>query len=227
MPTVLITGANRGLGLEFARQYGAGGWRVIATCRDPAKAETLSASEGDIRIEALDVDDGASVDSLADKLKGESIDVLINNAGVYGPRGLTARTMDYEAWGQALRTNTMSPFRVSAAFTPQVVKSQQKVIATISSRLGSMGENQDGRRYIYRSSKAALNAVMKGLAIDLAGDGIRMVLLHPGWVSTDLGGPNAPVKADESVAGMRRVIAGLKEDETGVFVAYDGAALSW
>ncbi len=227
MPTVLITGANRGLGLEFARQYSNDGWRVIATCRDPAKAETLRAIEGGLRIEALDVDDGASVASLAEKLKGESIDVLINNAGVYGPRGLTARTMDYEAWGQVLCTNTMSPFRVSAAFTPHVVKSQKKVIATISSRLGSMGENQEGRRYIYRSSKAALNAVMKGLAIDLADVGIKMVLLHPGWASTDMGGPNAPVKADESVTGMRRVIAGLKDGETGVFIAYDGAALSW
>jgi NAD(P)-dependent dehydrogenase (short-subunit alcohol dehydrogenase family) len=135
--------------------------------------------------------------------------------------------MDYEAWGQVLCTNTMSPFRVTAAFLPHLLNSEKKIVATISSRLGSMSENQEGRRYIYRSSKAALNAVMKGLAIDLADDGIRVVLLHPGWVSTDLGGPNAPVKAGESVTGMRRVIGGLKDGETGIFIDYNGNELTW
>ncbi|HJO75426.1 MAG TPA: SDR family oxidoreductase [Rhodospirillales bacterium] len=227
MPTVLITGANRGLGFEFAKQYAADGWRVIAACRVLSEAEALNAVEGDIRIETMDVDDDSSVATLSEKLQGEAIDLLINNAGIHGPRKLTAQTMDYEAWEQVLRTNTMSPFRVTAAFLPHVLKSGDKLIATVSSRLGSMGDNKGGGDYIYRSSKAGLNAVMKGLSIDLADDGIRMVLLHPGWVSTDMGGPNAPVKADESVTGMRRVIAGIKEDETGVFYNYDGSALGW
>ena len=166
MPTVFITGANRGLGFEFAKQYAADGWRVIAACRDPAKAEALSAVEGDVQVETMDVDDDASVASLSDKLKDEAIDLLINNAGIYGPKHLSAEDMDYEAWGRVLRTNTMSPFRVTMAFLQQVRNSDQKIIATLSSKMGSLNENQDGGEYIYRSSKAALNAALKGLSYD-------------------------------------------------------------
>ena len=227
MPTVFITGANRGLGFEFAKQYAADGWRVIAACRDPAKAEALSAVEGDVQVETMDVDDDASVASLSDKLKDEAIDLLINNAGIYGPKHLSAEDMDYEAWGRVLRTNTMSPFRVTMAFLQQVRNSDQKIIATLSSKMGSLNENQDGGEYIYRSSKAALNAALKGLSYDLADAGIRIMLMHPGWASTDMGGPSAPLLPADGVAGLRKVLAGIKDGETGVFYDYKGAELAW
>ena len=227
MPTIFITGANRGLGFEFAKQYAADGWRVIATCRDPAKAETLSAVEGDVQVETMDVDDDASVASLSDKLKDEAIDLLINNAGIYGPKHLSAEDMDYEAWGRVLRTNTMSPFRVTMAFLQQVRNSDQKIIATLSSKMGSLNENQDGGEYIYRSSKAALNAALKGLSYDLADAGIRIMLMHPGWASTDMGGPSAPLLPADGVAGLRKVLAGIKDGETGVFYDYNGGELAW
>ena len=227
MPTIFITGANRGLGFEFAKQYAADGWRVIAACRDPAKAEALSAVEGDVQVETMDVDDDASVASLSDKLKDEAIDLLINNAGIYGPKHLSAEDMDYEAWGRVLRTNTMSPFRVTMAFLQQVRNSDQKIIATLSSKMGSLNENQDGGEYIYRSSKAALNAALKGLSYDLADAGIRIMLIHPGWASTDMGGPSAPLLPADGVAGLRKVLAGIKDGETGVFYDYKGAELAW
>ena len=227
MPTVFITGANRGLGFEFAKQYAAARWRVIAACRDPAKAEALSAVEGDVQVETMDVDDDASVASLSDKLKDEAIDLLINNAGIYGPKHLSAEDMDYEAWGRVLRTNTMSPFRVTMAFLQQVRNSDQKIIATLSSKMGSLNENQDGGEYIYRSSKAALNAALKGLSYDLADAGIRIMLMHPGWASTDMGGPSAPLLPADGVAGLRKVLAGIKDGETGVFYDYNGGELAW
>ena len=227
MPTVFITGANRGLGFEFAKQYAADGWRVIAACRDPAKAEALSAVEGDVQVETMDVDDDASVASLSDKLKDEVIDLLINNAGIYGPKHLSAEDMDYEAWGRVLRTNTMSPFRVTMAFLQQVRNSDQKIIATLSSKMGSLNENQDGGEYIYRSSKAALNAALKGLSYDLADAGIRIMLMHPGWARTDMGGPSAPLLPADGVAGLRKVLAGIKDGETGVFYDYNGGELAW
>ncbi|PCH84683.1 MAG: short-chain dehydrogenase [Rhodospirillaceae bacterium] len=227
MPTIFITGANRGLGFEFAKQYAADGWRVIAACRDPAKAEALSAVEGDVQVETMDVDDDASVASLSDKLKDEAIDLLINNAGIYGPKHLSAEDMDYEAWGRVLRTNTMSPFRVTMAFLQQVRNSDQKIIATLSSKMGSLNENQDGGEYIYRSSKAALNAALKGLSYDLADAGIRIMLMHPGWASTDMGGPSAPLLPADGVAGLRKVLAGIKDGETGVFYDYNGGELAW
>jgi len=227
MPTVFITGANRGLGFEFAKQYAADRWRVIAACRDPVKAEALSAVEGDVQVETMDVDDDASVASLSDKLKDEAIDLLINNAGIYGPKHLSAEDMDYEAWGRVLRTNSMSPFRVTMAFLQQVRNSDQKIIATLSSKMGSLNENQDGGEYIYRSSKAALNAALKGLSYDLADAGIRIVLMHPGWASTDMGGPSAPLLPADGVAGLRKVLAGIKDGETGVFYDYNGGELAW
>ena len=227
MPTVFITGANRGLGFEFAKQYAAARWRVIAACRDPVKDEALSAVEGDVQVETMDVDDDASVASLSDKLKDEAIDLLINNAGIYGPKHLSAEDMDYEAWGRVLRTNTMSPFRVTMAFLQQVRNSDQKIIATLSSKMGSLNENQDGGEYIYRSSKAALNAALKGLSYDLADAGIRIMLMHPGWASTDMGGPSAPLLPADGVAGLRKVLAGIKDGETGVFYDYNGGELAW
>jgi NAD(P)-dependent dehydrogenase (short-subunit alcohol dehydrogenase family) len=227
MPTVLITGAGRGLGLEFARQYAADGWRVIAGCREPKKSGALRALKGNIAVEKLDVNDPTSVSRLAKKYARATIDVLINNAGIYGPRKFTMRTVDYDAWADVLRTNAMAPLRVAAAFLPQVARGRKKIIATVSSWMGSIAQNETGGAYIYRSSKAAVNMVMKSLSIDLKGKGIVVAVLHPGWVRTDMGGPNAAIDPNESVAGMRAVIAKLKKKDTGKFFNYDGKPLPW
>ena len=227
MPSVLITGANRGLGLEFTRQYAADGWRVFAACRDPAGARDLAAVEGDVSSETLDVDDGPQVAALANKLSGQPIDVLINNAGSYGPKDVTRDTVDYDARGQVFRTNTMSPLAVSAAFAANVAQGGQKKIITLSSIMGSIAENDSSGDFIYRSSKAAVNAVMKSLAGDLKSEGITVAVLHPGWVRTDMGGPDAAIEAPESVTGMRAVIAGLKESDSGRFLNYDGTEIPW
>ena len=227
MPSVLITGASRGLGLEFTRQYAADGWRVFAACRNPAGARDLAAVEGDVSAETLDVDDGPQVAALANKLSGQPIDVLINNAGIYGPKDVTRDTVDYDAWGQVFRTNTMSPLAVSAAFAANVAQGGQKKIITLSSIMGSITENDSSGDFIYRSSKAAVNAVMKSLAGDLKSEGITVAMLHPGWVRTDMGGPDAAIEAPESVTGMRAVIAGLKESDSGRFLNYDGTEIPW
>lgn len=227
MPSVLITGANRGLGLEFTRQYAADGWRVFAACRDPAGARDLAAVEGDVSAETLDVDDGPQVAALANKLSGQPIDVLINNAGIYGPKDVTRDTVNYDAWGQVFRTNAMSPLAVSAAFAANVAQGGQKKIITLSSIMGSIAENDSSGDFIYRSSKAAVNAVMKSLAGDLKSEGITVAVLHPGWVRTDMGGPDAAIEAPESVTGIRAVIAGLKESDSGRFLNYDGTEIPW
>lgn len=227
MPTVLITGASRGIGLEFARQYAADGWRVIASCRKPANAKALKAVKGKVAVDKLDVDDRASVRALAKKYAKDAIDVLINNAGIYGPRGMTMTTIDYDAWEQVLRTNTMAPLRVAAAFLPQVARSRKKTIATVTSWMGSIAANEAGGHYVYRSSKAAVNAVMKSLSIDVKAKGVIVALLHPGWVKTDMGGPDAAIAAPESVTGMRAVIAKLKKKDSGRFFNYDGTPMPW
>ncbi len=227
MATVLITGASRGLGLEFTRQYAADGWRVVAACRDPAAAKDLAAVKGDVSIETLDVDDPAQVSALAKKLSGEPIDILINNAGIYGPKGQNRDNVDYDAWGRVFRTNTMSPLAVSAAFAANVAHGGQKKIVTLSSIMGSIAENDSSGDFIYRSSKAAMNAVMKSLAGDLKSEGITVTVVHPGWVRTDMGGPEAAIEATESVTGMRAVIAGLKESDSGHFFNYDGTEIPW
>lgn len=225
MATVLVTGANRGLGLEFARQYAADGWRVIATCRDPANASELAGLQGNIRIEALDVNDFNAVDALAEKLSDVCIDILINNAGIGGPR---QGPMDMVEQGflDVLHTNTLAPLKVSQAFHANVAASEQKKLAVISSGLGSIAGNGGGR-YAYRSSKAAVNIIMKGLAADWATDGICVAILAPGWVRTDMGGPSATYSPEESIAGMRHVLANLTKAQSGKFLSHTGAENAW
>ena len=227
MPTCLITGANRGLGLEFVKQYAAEGWKVIATCRRPEAADALNALEGDIQKHALDVSDFAQVEALGKSLKAESIDLLINNAGIYGPRTVPHSSVDFAAWAEVLRIDTMSPLKMSAVFEPHVARSQLKRIVAITSMMGSIADNTSGGSYIYRSAKAALNAVMKSLALDLRSKGIAVAMIHPGWARTDMGGPGAKIEAFESVAGMRQVIDDLYIEDTGRFINYDGTDIPW
>jgi NAD(P)-dependent dehydrogenase (short-subunit alcohol dehydrogenase family) len=226
MPTVLITGASRGIGLEFVRQYAVEGWRVHAACRDPDKARDLKAIKGDVRVHPLDVTDETQIGGLAKSLAGEPIDVLINNAGIYPVRDSFGKT-DVEAWMRTLRTNTIAPVCVAEAFIPHLEGGQRKMIVNITSRMGSIAENTSGGSYAYRSSKAALNMAAKSMSIDLRGRGITIVVFHPGWVQTDMGGSSAPVTPGNSVSGMRAKIASLTAADSGSFFSYDGHPIAW
>jgi NAD(P)-dependent dehydrogenase (short-subunit alcohol dehydrogenase family) len=225
MPTVFISGANRGLGLEFARQYVRDGWRVIATSRSLEKAGALRALGSGVAVHALEVTDFAAVSALARSLDGESIDVLIANAGIYGPRDMTAASIDAAGWGETFRVNTMAPLALAGAFHAQVARSAQRKAVAITSRLGSIAANNEGGLYAYRSSKAALNAAWHSFALDHRD--IIATVLHPGWVRTDMGGQSAPLGPEESVAGLRRVIAGLGQADSGGFIGYDGKPIPW
>jgi NAD(P)-dependent dehydrogenase (short-subunit alcohol dehydrogenase family) len=228
MPSTLITGANRGLGLEFARQYSADGWQVYAACRDPASASELRRlADASLQILALDVTDAASVKTAAAKLNGQAIDLLLNNAGVMGARGQTIGNIDYEAWAKVLEANTMGPMRVSEAFVDHVARSERKLIVTLTSGMGSLADNTSGGSIAYRSSKAAVNMVMRSLAIDLAPRGITCVVVNPGWVQTDMGGPHATITASESVTKLRRLIETLGPAKSGKFFNYDGREYAW
>ncbi|CAM2065981.1 SDR family oxidoreductase [Sulfidibacter corallicola] len=226
MKTILITGANRGIGLEFVRQYLSEGNRVLATCRNPEAAEDLKtlASSGSLEIGALDVCSQESVDALAERWQNERIDLLINNAGVYGPRTGFGPT-NYEAWEEVLRTNTLAPFRVALAFVDRM--NHGGTLAFVTSKMGSITDNTSGGAYVYRSSKAALNMIVKSMSIDLAPRGLTCVLLHPGWVKTDMGGPNALIDTLTSVSGMRSTLAEVGPNEAGAFFNYNGDRIPW
>jgi NAD(P)-dependent dehydrogenase (short-subunit alcohol dehydrogenase family) len=225
MPTVLVTGANRGLGLEFARQYAGSGWRVIATSRSLDKAAALKGLGKAVAIHGLDVADFAATAALSRALAGETIDVLIANAGIGGPRGMTTESVDAEGWGETFRVNAMAPLALAGAFHAQVARSGERKMVAITSRLGSIGANGEGGMYAYRSSKAALNAAWHSYALDHRD--VIAAVLHPGWVRTDMGGKGAPLSPQESVSGMRRVIAGLGQSQSGGFFGYDGAPIPW
>jgi len=227
MATVLVTGASRGLGFEFCKQYAAEGWDVLACCRHPEKAGKLDGL-AHVRVLPLDVADFAQIDRLANELKDTAIDVLINNAGVYGDSpGQSFGQLDYAAWTRTLLVNAQAPVKMAEAFLPHLQRGKLKKLASISSQMASIADNGSGGSILYRSSKAALNAAMKSLAIDLKNLGIGVFVLHPGWVKTDMGGPNALIDAELSVAGMRRVIAESTLHQSGGFLKYDGSTLPW
>ncbi len=231
MPTVLITGANRGLGLEFCRQYADNNWQVIACCRNPAQASTLNdlcQRYPTIQVEDLDVADFNQVDNLSKKLLNTPLDILINNAGVYGDqRDHGFGYLDYPSWLNTLIINTQAPVKLAEAFLPHLKHGSNKLIVNISSLMGSLSDNGSGGSILYRSSKAALNAAMKSVSIDLKPDGIGVLILHPGWVLTDMGGANALIDSKTSVTGMRHVIENFTLAQTGHFIKYDGKNLPW
>ncbi|MDJ0894295.1 MAG: SDR family oxidoreductase [Alphaproteobacteria bacterium] len=227
MPSVLITGASRGLGLEFAKQYLAADWQVTCTCRKPDQAAELRGLHGNIATYGMDIGAPDQVAALSDAIGEHAYDVLINNAGIYGPRSVSLGGINYDAWRQVLETNVLGQLRVTEAFVDSVARSDRKVIAFISSRMGSIAENSGGGEYIYRSSKACLNAVVKSLSIDLAPRGITVIAFHPGWVQTDMGGASAAITPTESISGMRKVIEGLTPADNGRFFNYDGSELPW
>jgi NAD(P)-dependent dehydrogenase (short-subunit alcohol dehydrogenase family) len=229
--TVLITGASRGLGLEFVRQYTAEGWTVHACARAPESSQGLrklaEGAAGAVRIHTLDVTDSDAVAGLARKLRGEALDLLINNAGIYGRRSEPLGEVDEDSWIEVLRTNTIAPLKVAEAFVENVAASRTKIIATVSSLMGSIADNSSGGNYPYRTSKAGANMVAKGLAVDLKARGIISVALNPGWVRTDMGGAAAALGVERSVRGMRKVLEGLTRKDSGRFFHYTGEELPW
>lgn len=221
MPTVLITGANRGIGLEFARQYAADGWTVIGTARKPDGADALR-SVDPVEILRLDAADPGSLDDFTSALGDRPIDLFINNAGVYGSTDL-----DRDEWLRTFEVNSIAPTLLAERLRPNVAASAQKKMAVLTSKMGSIADNGSGGSIPYRSSKAAVNAAWKSLAIDYADDGIAVAMLHPGWVQTDMGGPNALIDTETSVNGMRAVLDKLSLESTGRFTAHDGSDLPW
>ncbi|MBL8202306.1 MAG: SDR family oxidoreductase [Chromatiales bacterium] len=238
MTVVLITGASRGLGLELTRQYAADGATVLATCRDPAGAGELRAlaarHPATIRVEALDVTDHGAIDALAAKYRGQPVDILINNAGDIGPRDPARSriheqhfgTINYAEWRRVLEINTLSPAKVAEAFVEHVAASGRKLMVFVSSTTGS---NVEGiyPTFAYCSSKAALNKVVTMLAIALKPRGISCAAVCPGYVRTKLGGDAALLGVEESITGLRRVIAGLDLSRTGTFTRYNGETIPW
>jgi NAD(P)-dependent dehydrogenase (short-subunit alcohol dehydrogenase family) len=238
MPSILITGANRGLGFGLAKLYVADGWRVFACCRNPDSASELSAvadaSNGSLTLHKVDVEDHASIDSLAASLKDQPIDVLLNVAGYYGkiivtdPGGLQEfGTSDYSEWDKTMRINVYGPMKMAEALIDNVIASDQKKLVTLSSVIGSIGGNNVGKIYPYRASKAAVNAIMKSMAVDFKEKGVTAIPMHPGWVRTEMGGPVADIDADTSTAGMKKVIDGLTLADSGKYMVYDGSELPW
>lgn len=229
MPSILITSANRGLGLEFVRQYAAEGWRIFAACRNPDAAHDLQklARSHPMTVLPMDVTDLASIRRAAAGLSDEPIDVALNSAGISGKPGQRVGNIDYESWEQVLNVNTMGPLRVTEAFVEHIARSERKLVVTITSGLGSIAGNTSGGSIPYRTSKAAVNMAMRSAAIDLGPRGIACVLVNPGWVKTDMGGPNAPLTPSESVAALRRLIATFGLTHSGKFFHYDGREYAW
>lgn len=233
--TVLITGSNRGIGLEFAKQYAAKGWNVIATTRSPDKADELqklAAAKKNVMVEALDVTDNASVDALAAKYKGKPIDVLINNAGITGdfrnPKPQSFGTLDHAQADDFMHTNALGALKVSEAFYENVKLSKGKKIVAVTSLAGSFGTKFGGGipgGYWYKISKAALNAAMVNVSIDAIKDGVIVTLLSPGTVRVEkIGDAQMPglIEPLESISGMIKVIDNLKPEDAGAIIRYTG-----
>jgi NAD(P)-dependent dehydrogenase (short-subunit alcohol dehydrogenase family) len=218
VPTVLITGANRGLGLEFARQYKNDGWDVAVTVREPS-AELVQLK---VQVERLDMLDLASVANIGDKF--EALDLVIANAGAMGPQKAESAE-DGRAWAELLTLNTIAPYLLGKALLENVASVPGKLIA-ITSKMGSIADSSGG--YVpYRTSKAALNMAWHSLAIEARPLGVAAAVINPGWVQTRMGGGNAPLTPEQSVAQMREVIAGLTLDRTGSFLHRDGSIIPW
>lgn len=236
MGTWLVTGANRGIGLEYVRQLASAGETVIATARNPAEAAELAIlaeANDNVRLEALDLEDRASVIALGQRLEGVAIDVLLNNAGLYGGSWDNAShrqshdSMDYDLWEQIMRVNVLAPFQMVQVLRANLSASERKLVINMSSDLGSIANNAQGQSYAYRSSKAALNMVTKGLSVELANQGFTVISMAPGWTQTDLGGTSAQWPVAESVANQLKVIAGLTAQDNGRFVNLLGNNVPW
>ena len=239
MSTALITGANRGIGLEFVRRLSLMGWKVLATCRHPGQADELhqlagGAREG-VEVRALETGDPRSIAALSAAVADQPIDLLVCNAGVShlkpavitGAAGQRIQDADDALWMECFRTNAIGPLRVAAAFADCVASSERRLMAFLSTRMSVPGQNNSGAYYMYRSSKAALNVVVKNLSIELASRGVTCIALHPGWVRTDMGGANADVSPEESVTGMLKILLDPRLPKKPQFLDYRGETIPW
>lgn len=225
---LLITGANRGLGLEFAKQYATDGWEVIATCRNPDEAKGLQSLKthfNNISIMKLDVANFDEIHQVAESLKNVTIDLLINNAGIYLDR--ETNKINVEDWMETFKVNSIAPVLLINAFKNHLANSELKKAVTLSSKMGSIDDNTKGGSYLYRTSKAAVNMAIKTASIDLKPLGIIVATLHPGWVQTDMGGPDGLIDIPTSVNGLRLVIKNLSLTNTGKFIDYQGKLIAW
>ena len=222
--TILITGANRGIGLELARQFAQGGWRVIGTTRDPAKAGALR--ETGAEVEFLEAADPGAITALAARLEGRPLDAMIANAGVAVALEAKPAELTRDQFFASLRTNTFAPFLLAAALKPNLLAGQRRICAAMSSLMSSITANDWATQYGYRASKTALNASWKALAQDWAPEGITCFLLRPGMVATDMTeGRGIDVRV--SVAGMKAVVEGLTPADAGRCIGYDGKDVPW
>jgi NAD(P)-dependent dehydrogenase (short-subunit alcohol dehydrogenase family) len=229
MPSILITGAGRGLGLEFVKQYAELGYRVFATAREPARAPglvKLAKDNTQISVLALDVTDEEGVRSLVGALRGEPLDILLNNAGTMGPKQQRLGSIDYAGMVETLITNAVAPLRLAEALTENVANSQRKLMVAVTSGMGSISDSSGGS-YAYRASKAALNMNYHNLALDLKSRGITVIVINPGWVKTDMGGPSATLEPPASIAAMRKVFDAVTLADSGNFMNYAGGTLEW
>jgi NAD(P)-dependent dehydrogenase (short-subunit alcohol dehydrogenase family) len=233
MSRVLITGTNRGLGLEFARQYAAEGWDVIATARNPTQGKELErlAKNKNLSVHALDVASAESVKELADTLDGKPIDLLILNSAIFTRDGNKFSELNFPGWRESFETNVLGAMRVAEALIENVAASERKQIVAISTGMGSLQTLEStiglGPAYQYRTSKAALNMAMSILGMDVKPRGISVVIFSPGWVQTDMGGANAALTPEQSIRAMRKVLAGDPMKLTGKFLSYDGSVWPW
>ncbi|MDY6978419.1 MAG: SDR family oxidoreductase [Pseudomonadota bacterium] len=232
MNSILVTGSNRGLGLEWVRQYTQLGWRVYATCRFPEQADELNQLANDhpnVSLHPLDVTRPEQITVLAGELDGVAIDILVNNAGVYFERWGKDKlgTIDYADWQQTFAVNALGAMRVSEALLDSVARSRRRLLVAISSHMGSIADIGSGNDYAYRSSKAALNAAMVGLSHEIAPRKVGILLLHPGWVQTRMGGDAALYSPAESVQGMRQMIDQFTPEQSGIFLRFDGTRMPW
>ncbi|MSO65760.1 MAG: SDR family oxidoreductase [Alphaproteobacteria bacterium] len=240
MTSLLITGANRGIGFALTTLLAARGWTIHATCRNPGTAQGLQkltgAHRGQVVVHALDVSDFAAIDRLGRDLRDQPIDVLLNNAGIMNSsqrpfdRGENSQDFDHtddEEWMQVFRINTMAPLKMAETFVDHVARGDRKVIATVSSIMGSITRNESGGWYPYRTSKTAANMLMRNLAADLRPRGIACLALHPGWVRTEMGGPKAAISVDECAGGLATLLERASMAETGKYIAWNGEELPW
>ena len=230
MGSILVTGSNRGIGLELARAFARQSWRVFATCRDPDEAAELRELDREhalVSIHQLDVRSAEQRARLAHELKDLPVDILFNNAGVFGPEQQAFGEIDVHDWLETLEVNTIVPFLMAHQFLENVTRSNRRIIASVGSLMGSLADNTSGGYYAYRTSKAGVHMVMRGLAADLASRGVISVAFHPGWVRTRMGGSQAPVSPEESAAGLQKVLLGLGPGDTGKFFDYTGRERPW
>ena len=239
MRTILVTGANRGIGLEFVRQYSSDGDHVIAVCRNDKDIDDLKAisEENNVLIDFADMSDFKSIDMLQSRLNGIAIDIIINNAGLFGPKASadgdlrqSFSHMDYNIWRKLMDVNTLAPYKIIECLIENIRTGNEKKLVSISSTvasLDSVASDAPSTIHAYKASKCALNMVMTSLARELKNEGINVGIYCPGWVNTRMGGDKAPITPETSVNGMRKLIDNLSSDQSGNFYRYNGEQIAW